>query len=95
MKTAATLVLISILSFNIAAIAADGEKIPTDTFEIFDKNGDGVITRYEGPKTFKWRPGLFEAEDLNHDARITRFEFAEWRKTRGTDELLRQVGAQN
>lgn len=95
LKAVGMLVILSVLSFNIPANAEESEEALPDAFEIFDRNGDGVITRYEGPETFKWRPGLFDLEDLDNDSKITRSEFSDWRKAPRTDELLRQTGAQN
>jgi len=63
----------------------------SDVFKAMDENGDGHITKEEGPKTHTWAPGKFEIKDLNDDGKLTLKEFTGWRTAPRTKKLAEEL----
>lgn len=49
-----------------------------DSFRLLDTDGDGAVTRYEGPEERNWLPGVFAAYDADSDGGITLEEYRAW-----------------
>jgi Ca2+-binding EF-hand superfamily protein len=71
------------------AYAIDQESMKA--FTVFDTNGDGYITEYEGPKSYSWEAGLFEMKDLNEDGKISKEEFDDWQRAPETRILNKEI----
>lgn len=69
------------------------EKQPSleEVFKAMDTNGDGGITKDEGPAVYNWPQGRFEIKDLNDDGKITLLEFKTWRNAPRTKKLANEL----